>query len=164
MKRLIAVLAAVAVVAAIVLPAASPAAPPKNLVQTAESAGGLKTFVKLVKQAGLASTLSRSTKYTVFAPTNSAFARLPKATLSRLTANKARLRKVLLYHVVRGSDPASRVVKLKSVTTLEGAKLTIAVRGGKVFVNKTAQVTRTNMRASNGIIHVIDKVLIPKGV
>jgi len=150
------------VLATVVLaaPAAS-AAPSKDIVQTAAAAGDFKTLVELVTAAGLAKTLSGSTKYTVFAPTDAAFAKVPKKTLKALGKNKAALKQVLLYHVVKGKVPAKKVVKLKSAKTVEGSKVRIKVRKGNVYLNRTAKVTAVDVRASNGIIHVINKVLIP---
>jgi len=137
------------------------AAPPqKNLVQTAVAAGQFKTLVSLVKQAGLASTLSGKGRYTVFAPTDAAFAKVPKSTLKALAADKAKLRAVLLYHVVAGRLPAAKVTKLRSATTLNGATVRIRVSGGMVYVNG-ARVVKPNVSASNGVIHVINRVLIP---
>ena len=161
MKRLTLMLAALAVIVALVVPATAPAASSKNLVQTAQGAGQFKTLVKLVKAAGLASTLSGSAKFTVFAPTDAAFAKVPKSTLNALANDKAALKRVLLYHVVAGSVPASQVVKLRSAKTVEGQRVRIAVRGGNVYLNGSTQVVKTNVRASNGIIHVINRVLIP---
>jgi uncharacterized surface protein with fasciclin (FAS1) repeats len=162
MKRLSMLMAALAVVVALVVPATAPAASSKNLVQTAQGAGQFTTLVSLVKKAGLAKTLSGKTKYTVFAPTDAAFAKVPKKTLAALGKNKAALQQVLLYHVVKGSVPASTVVKLRSAKTVEGSRVTIRVRKGSVYLNGTTKVVKTNVRASNGIIHVINKVLIPK--
>jgi uncharacterized surface protein with fasciclin (FAS1) repeats len=162
MKRLSMLTAALAVVVALVVPATAPAAGSKNLVQTAQGAGQFTTLVSLVKKAGLAKTLSGTTKYTVFAPTDAAFARVPKKTLAALGRNKAALQQVLLYHVVKGSVPASTVVKLRSAKTVEGQRVTIRVRQGSVYLNGTTKVVKTNVRASNGIIHVINRVLIPK--
>ena len=164
MKRMFVIVASVAAVGAIALPATSPAARPKNLVQTAQSAHRFKTFVRLVRRARLTATLSGTTKYTVFAPTDAAFARLSKSRLRALTANTATLRKVLLFHVVKGSFPESSVAKLKSLPTLEGSKLTISTKRGVVRLDRTATVARTNMRASDGIIHPINRVLVPSGV
>jgi uncharacterized surface protein with fasciclin (FAS1) repeats len=162
MKRLSMLMAALAVIVALVVPATAPAASSKNLVQTAQGAGQFTTLVSLVKKAGLAKTLSGKTKYTVFAPTDAAFAKVPKKTLAALGKNKAALQQVLLYHVVKGSVPASTVVKLRSAKTVEGRRVTIRVRKGSVYLNGTTKVVKTNVRASNGIIHVINKVLIPK--
>jgi uncharacterized surface protein with fasciclin (FAS1) repeats len=132
----------------------------KNIVQTAVAAGQFKTLVSLVKQAGLAGALSAPGPLTVFAPTDAAFAKVPKATLAALGKDKALLKSVLLYHVAKGKVTAAKVVKLKSVKTLEGASLAIRVTGGKVFVGG-AQVVTPDVMASNGVIHVINKVLIP---
>jgi len=102
-----------------------------------------------------------SGRYTVFAPTNAAFNKVPKATLTALGKDKAKLKKVLLYHVVAGRVPASKVVKLKSAKTVEGSRVKIKVKSGRVYLNSTRRVTKTNIKASNGIIHVINKVLLP---
>jgi uncharacterized surface protein with fasciclin (FAS1) repeats len=161
MKRLVTVLAALAVSVALVVPAAAPAQSSKNLVRTAQGAGQFKTLVKLVKAAGLASTLSGSAKYTVFAPTDAAFAKVPKSTLNALAKDKAALKKVLLYHVVAGAVPASKVVTLRSAKTVEGQRVRISVRSGSVYLNGSTRVVKTDVRASNGIIHVINRVLIP---
>lgn len=170
MKRTIALVAAAGVAAtpAVVLaqsagaastPTASAAAS-KNIVQVAASNPRLSTLVSLVKQAGLAETLS-SGKYTVFAPTNKAFAKVPKATLTALGKDKAKLKSVLLYHVVKGSVPASKVVTLSSAKTVNGKSVKIKVRGGNVFLNGSTKVTKTDIKASNGVVHLIDNVLIP---
>src|SRR6478735_9445203 len=161
MKRLTIALLAITAAAAFAAPAAS-AAPSKDIVQTAKAVGDFKTLIKLVKAAGLAKTLSGDTKYTVFAPTDAAFAKVPKKTLKALGENKAALKQVLLYHVVKGSVPAKKVVKLKSAKTVEGSKVRIKVRKGNVYLNRTTKVTAVDVRASNGVIHVINKVLIPK--
>jgi uncharacterized surface protein with fasciclin (FAS1) repeats len=132
----------------------------RNLVQVASSDPQFSTLVQLVTSAGLASTLS-SGNYTVFAPTNAAFAKVPKATLDALAQDKEKLKAVLLYHVVRGRVPASKVVKLTSAKTLNGASVRISVRRDKVYLNGSTRVTKTNVRASNGFIHVINRVLLP---
>src|SRR3954464_8401650 len=144
-------------------PARSTAMGQKNIVQKAVAAGQFKTLVALVKQAGLAGALSGPGPLTVFAPTDAAFAKVPKATLTALGKNKAKLKAVLLYHVVKGKVTAAQVVKLTSATTLEGSSVAIKVKGGKVFVGG-AQVVTPDVMASNGVIHVIDKVLIPPNV
>jgi uncharacterized surface protein with fasciclin (FAS1) repeats len=131
-----------------------------NIVQTAAAAGQFKTLVSLVKQAGLAGALSRSGALTVFAPTDAAFAKVPKKTLAALAKNKAELKAVLLYHVVKGKVTAAQASKLTSATTLEGAALPIRASGGKVYVGG-AQVIKADVMASNGVIHVINKVLLP---
>ncbi len=133
---------------------------PPNIVQTAVAAGQFKTLVSLVKKAGLAGTLQGKGPFTVFAPTDAAFAKVPKATLTALGKDKALLKKVLLYHVVKGNVTANKVVKLKSAKSLQGDRLPIRVTGGKVFVDG-ARVVTPDVKASNGVIHVINKVLIP---
>ena len=159
MKRTALVLAAGAILAA-PISAQAAAAPTKNIVQTAVAAGNFKTLVKLVKAAGLAETLSGKTNYTVFAPTDAAFKKVPKATLDALGADPAALKRVLLYHVVPGKVPAAKVVTLKSAKTAAGPKVTITVTGKTVRVNK-AKVIAVDVLATNGVIHVIDTVLIP---
>jgi len=155
---LVTAVAAVAVGA----PAATskPVTAKKNLGRTAVAAGQFKTLVSLVKQAGLAKTLSGNARYTVFAPTDAAFAKVPKATLKALAADKAKLRAVLLYHVVAGRVTAAKVTKLRSAKTLNGATVQIRVRGGMVYVNG-ARVVKPNILASNGVVHVVNKVLTP---
>ena len=125
MKRILALLVAACALAAFPL-AATAKAPSKNIVQTAAGAGQFKTLVKLVKSAGLAGALSGKQKLTVFAPTDAAFAKVPKKTLTALGKDKAQLKKVLLYHVVKGEVKAAQVVKLKSAKTLEGFQYGIA--------------------------------------
>ena len=154
------------VVAALAAPAApasqaSPAAS-KNIVQVAAGNPQFSTLASLIKKAGLVSALSGKSKLTVFAPTNAAFAKLTKATLKKVQSDKKLLTSILTYHVVKGAVPASKVVKLngQSVKTLNGKSVKIAVKSGKVYVNK-AQVTKTDVKASNGVIHVINQVLIP---
>jgi uncharacterized surface protein with fasciclin (FAS1) repeats len=140
--------------------ATAPAAAPKNIVQTAVAAGEFKTLVSLLKQAGLAGALSGKGQLTVFAPTDAAFAKVPKKTLAALAKNKAQLKAVLLYHVVKGKVTAAQAEMLTSATTLQGAALPIRTAGGKVFVGG-AQVVKADVLASNGVIHVINKVLLP---
>ena len=132
----------------------------KNIVQTAQAAGNFKTLTKLVTRAGLAATLSKPGPYTVFAPTDAAFKKVPKSTLKSLAKNKAKLRAVLLYHVVAGKVPSSEVVMMKSVKTVNGKSVRIRTSNGSVYVNN-ARVTKPDVNASNGVIHVINRVLIP---
>jgi uncharacterized surface protein with fasciclin (FAS1) repeats len=132
----------------------------KTIVQTAAASGRFDTLVSLVKKAGLASTLSGPGPFTVFAPTDAAFAKVPQATLDALAADKAKLKAVLLYHVAKGRLPAAKVVKRSSIKTLNGASVRVRVRSGKVYVGG-ARVVTPNVKASNGVIHVINKVLIP---
>ena len=132
----------------------------KNLVQTAVAAGQFKTLASLLQKAGLAGTLEGKGPFTVFAPTDAGFAKVPKATLASLAKNKAKLRAVLLYHVVKGKVTAAQAMKLQSAKTLEGKSISIRASGGKVIVGG-ATVVKANVLASNGVIHVINKVLIP---
>jgi len=132
-----------------------------NIVQTAVAAGQFKTLVKLVKQAGLAGALQGKGPLTVFAPTDAAFAKVPKATLAALAKDKAKLRAVLLYHVAKGKLTAAKVVKLRSIKTLNGQSLKVRVSHGAVTVGG-ARVVKADIGASNGVIHVINKVLIPR--
>jgi uncharacterized surface protein with fasciclin (FAS1) repeats len=162
-----AIAAPLAASAATAAPAPAPAPAPaaeaaasKTIVGVAAGDARFSTLVKLVKSAGLATTLSKGS-YTVFAPTNAAFAKVPKATLNALAKDKAKLKAVLLYHVVKGKVPASKVVGLKSAKTLNGASVKISVKSGKVYLNGSTRVTKTDVMASNGVIHVINKVLLP---
>jgi uncharacterized surface protein with fasciclin (FAS1) repeats len=132
----------------------------KDVVQTAIAAGQFKTLASLLQKAGLAGTLEGKGPFTVFAPTDAAFARVPKASLASLAKNKTKLRAVLLYHVVKGKVTGAQAMKLHAAKTLEGRPLAIRVSGGKVIVGG-ATVIKANVIASNGVIHVINKVLIP---
>jgi uncharacterized surface protein with fasciclin (FAS1) repeats len=161
-KRMVALAVAVLAIAAPV-GSASAAAPSKNIVETAAGAPQFSTLVSLVKKAGLVGTLSGKTKYTVFAPTNAAFAKVPKKTLNALLEDKAMLKQVLLYHVLPGSVPASKVVKASSAKTAEGSNVEFTVKGKNVFVND-AKVITPDIRCSNGIVHAINEVLIPPGL
>jgi uncharacterized surface protein with fasciclin (FAS1) repeats len=133
---------------------------PKTIVQTAVAAGSFKTLTSLLKKAGLVGALQGKGPFTVFAPTDAAFAKVPKSTLAALGKNKAMLRSVLLYHVVKGNVTAAKVVKLRSAKTLNGQAVPIRVAGRNVFVGG-ARVTTADVKASNGVIHVVNKVLIP---
>ena len=141
-------------------PMADSSAAKKDIVQTATAAGKFKTLTSLLKQAGLAKTLKGRGPFTVFAPTDAAFAKVPKATLTALANDKAKLRAVLLYHVAAGRLPAAKVVQRQSIKTLNGDRVGVSVRKGKVYVGG-ARVTSPDVRASNGVIHVINRVLIP---
>lgn len=133
----------------------------KNIVQVASEAGQFQTLTRLAKRAGLVGALTGSNKLTVFAPTDKAFAKVPKATLRSLERNRAQLRAVLLYHVAKGNVKAAQVVKLRRAKTLQGASIRIGVKGQRVYLNRTVRVVKTDIEASNGTIHVIDGVLIP---
>jgi uncharacterized surface protein with fasciclin (FAS1) repeats len=135
----------------------------KDIVDTAVAAGSFKTLAAALTQAGLIDTLKSAGPFTVFAPTDEAFAKVPKAQLEALLKDKEALVKVLTYHVVKGKVPASEVVKLngKAVGTVEGSTVKVKVNGGKVMVNN-ANVVKTDILTSNGVIHVIDTVILPK--
>ena len=134
----------------------------KNVVQVATEAGAFKTLVAAVKAAGLAETLQGEGPFTVFAPSDAAFAKLPAGTVEALLADKAKLAAILTYHVVPGKVMAADVIGAGSAkpATVNGEPLDVQVRGGKVYVNG-AQVTAADVGASNGVIHVIDTVLMP---
>ncbi|MEO2034761.1 MAG: fasciclin domain-containing protein [Planctomycetaceae bacterium] len=133
-----------------------------DIVDTAVSAGSFKTLVAAVQAAGLVDTLKSKGPFTVFAPTDAAFARLPKGTVESLLKpeNKGRLQAILAYHVVPGRVLAADVVKLSGATTVQGQKIDIAVKNGKVSVDG-AQIVKTDILTSNGVIHVIDNVILP---
>ncbi len=132
---------------------------PKDIVDTAVAAGSFKTLATALGAAGLVDTLKGKGPFTVFAPTDEAFAKLPAGTVEALLKDKAKLTKILTYHVVAGKVMAADVVKLKSAKTLEGQSLAIdASNGVKIGA---ATVTTADVVASNGVIHVIDTVLLP---
>ena len=133
----------------------------KNIVETAVAAGSFNTLVKAVKAADLVETLSGEGPFTVFAPTDDAFAKIPAETLEALVNNKDKLTAVLTYHVVPAKVMASDVVKMKSAKTVNGNELTISVNEGTVKVDN-AKVIKTDIVCSNGIIHVIDTVVLPQ--
>ncbi len=141
-----------------------------TIVEVASSNPQFSTLVSLIKQAGLVKALSGKGPFTVMAPTNAAFRKVPKATLDALGKDKAALQAVLKYHVVSGKVMAADVVTLngKKVKTLEGSRWTVRVNDGKVSIRTnsggTANVTKTDIEASNGVIHVINQVLIPQSV
>jgi uncharacterized surface protein with fasciclin (FAS1) repeats len=141
------------------LAASAFAAQAKDIVDVAVGAGNFKTLVAAVQAAGLVDTLKSPGPFTVFAPTDAAFAKIPKATLDALLADKAKLTAVLTYHVVPGKVMA-KDVKAGKVKTVQGGELTITTTGG-VKVDG-ANVVTTDIAASNGVIHVIDTVVLPK--
>jgi len=136
------------------------AAEPKDIVDTAVAAGSFKTLVAAIQAAGLVDTLKGEGPFTVFAPTDAAFAKLPKGTVEGLLKDKAALTKILTYHVVAGKVMASQVVKLDQAKTLEGQSLKISTKAGEVRVG-SALVTQADIETRNGVIHVIDTVLLP---
>ena len=134
----------------------------KDIVDTAVAAGQFKTLTTALGAAGLVDTLKGKGPFTVFAPTDAAFAKLPAGTIDTLLKpeNKAKLTAILTYHVVSGKVMAADVIKLKEAKTVNGAMLTIKVDGSAVMING-ANVTTADIVASNGVIHVIDTVLLP---
>jgi uncharacterized surface protein with fasciclin (FAS1) repeats len=150
---------ALALAASLALPLAARAAE-KDIVDTAVAAGSFQTLATALQAAGLVDTLKGAGPFTVFAPTDEAFARIPKADLEALLKDKAKLTAVLTYHVVPGKVMAAEVVKLKSAKTVQGGSLSIdASHGVKV---DGASVIKADVSASNGVIHVIDAVIVPK--
>ena len=135
----------------------------KDIVETAVAAGSFTTLAKALTAADLVSTLKGPGPFTVFAPTDAAFAKLPAGTLDSLLKpeNKAKLRRILTYHVVPGKVMAADVVKLSSAKAVSGDVLPVKVNGGAVSVDK-ANVVKTDIAASNGVIHVIDAVILPR--
>jgi transforming growth factor-beta-induced protein len=132
-----------------------------DIVDTAVSAGQFKTLVTAVKAAGLVDTLKSAGPFTVFAPTDEAFAKLPAGTVESLLANPEKLKQVLLYHVVAGKVMAGDVVKIKSAKTVQGSSATVKVNGSSVMIDG-ANVVKTDIVTDNGVIHVIDSVILPK--
>jgi uncharacterized surface protein with fasciclin (FAS1) repeats len=132
----------------------------KDIVETAVAAGQFTTLAKALDAAGLIETLKGNGPFTVFAPTDSAFAKLPDGTVEGLLKDIPKLKKILMYHVVAGKLMASDVLKKKNLKTLEGGKVKISTKNG-VKVNNAA-ITATDIAASNGVIHIIDTVLLPK--
>lgn len=132
-----------------------------DIVDTAVAAGNFSTLVTAVKAAELVDTLKSDGPFTVFAPNDAAFAKIPAADLNALIADKDALTKVLTYHVVAGQVMAADVVNLTSAKTVQGQELSIEVKDGKVYVDG-AQVIATDIVTSNGVIHVLDSVVMPK--
>jgi uncharacterized surface protein with fasciclin (FAS1) repeats len=141
-------------------PSASAAAMAKDIVQIATEAGSFKTLLAAVKVAGLAETLQGTGPFTVFAPTDAAFAALPAGTLEGLLKDPAALNKILLYHVVSGAITADKVVGLTSATSVEGSPIAISVKDGSVYLDGTTEVVTPDVVASNRVIHVIDHVIL----
>ncbi|HEX5895454.1 MAG TPA: fasciclin domain-containing protein [Thermoleophilaceae bacterium] len=167
MKSIRIALAVVSLAALAVTGSASAASSPAgaaqeaDIVQTAVGAGKFKTLTKLLKRAHLVRTLKQPRPYTVFAPTDAAFAKVPQRTLNALLRSRSKLRSVLLYHVAARELPAAAVVQRSSVKTLNGKRVRIRVRDSNVFLNN-ARVVTPDVMASNGVIHVINRVLIPR--
>jgi uncharacterized surface protein with fasciclin (FAS1) repeats len=150
-------------VIALILPASTQAQPDnKDIVDTAMAAGSFTTLAKALQAADLVDTLKGQGPFTVFAPTDEAFAKLPPATLNELlkAENKQKLQRILSYHVVAGRLSSSDVVKLRTAKAVSGDTFHITANGGTVRVDN-ARVVKTDIPASNGVIHVIDTVMIP---
>ena len=135
----------------------------KDIVDTAVAAGSFKTLAAALQAAGLIDTLKGKGPFTVFAPTDEAFAKLPAGTVEELLKpeNKAKLTAILTYHVVAGKVMAADVVKLNSAKTVQGGSVSIKTGNGGVMVDN-AKVVKTDIATSNGVIHVIDSVILPK--
>jgi uncharacterized surface protein with fasciclin (FAS1) repeats len=136
-----------------------------DIVDTAVAAGSFKTLVTAVQAAGLVDTLKGTGPFTVFAPTDDAFAKLPKGTVENLLKDIPKLKSILTYHVVEGAVPAADVVQHKNITTLQGQD--VKIDAAKWHIHKSvkvndANIVKADIGADNGVIHVIDKVLMPK--
>jgi uncharacterized surface protein with fasciclin (FAS1) repeats len=169
MRKAFSVLCVLAVVALIAAPAAladdckSKCSKSKDIVDTAVGAGSFKTLVTAVSKAGLVETLKGEGPFTVFAPTDDAFAKLPAGTVAELIKpeNKDKLTAILTYHVVPGKVMSTDVVKLSEAETVQGSAVKIKVEDGKVYIDN-AQVVKADIPTSNGVIHVIDSVILPQ--
>jgi uncharacterized surface protein with fasciclin (FAS1) repeats len=160
MRKFIASVIAVAVIATAAVSLRADDQQPKDIVDTAVAAGSFKTLATALQAAGLVETLKGAGPFTVFAPTDEAFAKLPAGTLDALLKDKAKLTAVLTYHVVAGKVMAADVVKLKEAKTVQGGSVKIDTTKGVKVDN--ANVVKTDIVCSNGVIHVIDSVILPK--
>jgi uncharacterized surface protein with fasciclin (FAS1) repeats len=133
----------------------------KDIVDTAVAAGNFKTLAAALQAAGLIDTLKGNGPFTVFAPTDEAFAKLPAGTVEALLKDTAKLKQILLYHVVTGNVTAKSVAGMKSAKSVQGSSIRITTKNGKVMVNN-ANVVQADIMATNGVIHVIDTVIMPK--
>jgi uncharacterized surface protein with fasciclin (FAS1) repeats len=165
LKRTIVTTAVAALVTALAAGAFPARAQSKDIVDTAVAAGSFKTLAAALDAAGLVATLKGPGPFTVFAPTDEAFAKLPAGTLDSLLKpeNKAKLQRILTYHVVPGKVMAADVVKLQSAKAVSGDTIPVRVHDGAVHVDN-AKVTTTDVAAANGVIHVIDAVILPEGL
>jgi transforming growth factor-beta-induced protein len=170
MKRTLLIsLAAVALVVSACSTAASPTpepatptpAPAGDIVTVATEAGVFTTLLKAATAAELVETLQSAGPFTVFAPTDEAFAALPEGTLDALLADPEALKKVLLYHVVEGKVTSDQIVGMTTVTSVEGSPIAISVKDGTVYLNDSAKVVTADVMTSNGVIHIIDAVILP---
>ena len=155
------VTAVFAVVGLLALPAPA-LSQPKDIIDTAAAAGSFKTLAAALQAAGLVQTLRGPGPFTVFAPTDEAFAKIPKADLDALIKNTAKLTSILTYHVFAGNANAGDLAQLKDLSTVQGGRIRITATKGAPLKMDGATVIKADVPASNGIIHVIDTVLIPK--
>jgi uncharacterized surface protein with fasciclin (FAS1) repeats len=162
-RKLVALVAAALLLTLSTAAYANPKPGSQDIVDTAVAAGSFKTLVAALKAAGLVDTLKGKGPFTVFAPTDDAFAKLPAGTVDELLKpeNKQKLIAILTYHVVAGKVTAAQAMKLNSAKTVNGQSLAISTDGGTVKIND-ATVTKADIMCSNGVIHVIDTVLMPK--
>jgi uncharacterized surface protein with fasciclin (FAS1) repeats len=162
-RRLVSLVAAALLLTLSTAAYANPQPKPQDIVDTAVAAGSFKTLVAALKAAGLVDTLKGKGPFTVFAPTDDAFAKLPAGTVDELLKpeNKQKLTAILTYHVVPGKVTPAQAMKLNSAKTVNGESLSITTDGGTVKIND-ATVTKADIMCSNGVIHVIDTVLMPK--
>jgi uncharacterized surface protein with fasciclin (FAS1) repeats len=163
-NRIMSTAAALAMAAVVAVGGSARASEPKDIVETAIGAGSFTTLATALQAADLVDALKGQGPFTVFAPTDEAFAKLPAGTVEELLKpeNKAKLRAILTYHVVPGRVMASQVTGMKSAKTLNGESLSIAVGNGAVTIDG-ARVVKADVVSSNGVIHVIDTVLLPQG-
>lgn len=163
MKKFVGFLSVLALGLFAFVPVQAEDAPAKDIVDIAAGAEDFSTLVAAVKAGGLVETLKGEGPFTVFAPTNAAFEKLPKGTVEDLLKpeNKDKLVAILTYHVVAGKVMAADAVKLDKAKTVNGAEFTIAVKDGKVLLNDSSEVIKTDIVGSNGVIHVIDTVILP---
>ena len=138
-------------------------APSKDIVDTAVAAGSFNTLAAALKAAGLVDALKGDGPFTVFAPTDAAFAKLPKGTVETLLKpeNKGKLVDILTYHVVSGSVPAKTAVTLNKATALNKKAILLGIKGDSLYLNGNAKVIKADVNASNGVIHVLDNVILP---
>jgi len=137
------------------------AEPKTDIVDTAVAAGSFKTLAKALTEAGLVDTLKGNGPFTVFAPTDDAFAKLPKGTVEALLKDKKKLTAILTYHVIAGKVTAADAAKITTAKTVNGQSIKISAKDGVVMIND-AKVTQADVETTNGVIHVIDKVILPK--
>jgi uncharacterized surface protein with fasciclin (FAS1) repeats len=161
-KQMTRVMVALAAAVALTVSGSAVRAQQKDIVDTAVAAGSFKTLAAALTAAGLVDTLKGDGPFTVFAPTDEAFAKLPAGTVEDLLKpeNKAKLQAILTYHVVPGAVMASQVMSLKEAKTVNGQAVKVSTMGGSVMINN-AKVIKADIKTSNGVIHVIDTVILP---